>query len=222
MHDRFTKCGGAQLGWVNASWPLARLFATPEKLTIAIRLLGTYSFTPDEVSSVERYVWIPLLASGIRIRHHCPNCPQRVIFWSHGDPEEVVRGIRDSGFVPKTSAIDPAKRPIPIRWSAIIGAILVWNGLFLLPSAWGQAASPTAGWLDISPLFAAFGLAIGTLRFGALQRLILKPGRMVGEIRPFLRLLVVISGILSVVFSILVATGELKRETHSPEKTHTR
>jgi hypothetical protein len=40
-----------------------------------------------------------------------------------------------------------------------------------------------------------------------LQRIILKPARSVGEIRPLLRLLAFISGILLIIFSILLACG---------------
>src|SRR5947209_164855 len=95
--------GGAQIGWVNASWPLARLSATTDRLSITARLLGTYGFAPEQVSAIERHVLIPVLAWGVRVRHQVPEYPQRIIFWSFANPDAVVREIRYSGFVPAAS-----------------------------------------------------------------------------------------------------------------------
>src|SRR5262245_12783366 len=176
MQHSFTKTGGAQIGWVNASWPLARLGATSDRLTIEVSLLGSYTFTPEQVSAVERYVLIPVLAWGVRIRHRAPNCPERIIFWSLGDPDSVLRGIRDTGFVPAALvSISPVRRGIPVRWSAIIGAIIVWNALFTLLFIGGGHRGPTPNWLMVVPLFAAFGLSVATLISPSLQRLIMKP-----------------------------------------------
>ena len=44
---------------------------------------------------------------------------------------------------------------------------------------------------------------IAAIRIPAFQRLILKPGRHVGEIRPFLNLLLFVGSILFVVFTII-------------------
>ncbi|HZR19774.1 MAG TPA: hypothetical protein VFE51_20985 [Verrucomicrobiae bacterium] len=101
MQQPFTITGGAQIGWVNASWPLARLSATSDQLAIKARVLGNYSFTPEQVSAVERYALIPFLAWGVRIRHQVPDYPRRIIFWCFNDPTTVLQGIRDAGFNPK-------------------------------------------------------------------------------------------------------------------------
>lgn len=103
MPHAFTTTGGARLGWINATWPLAQLSATPDKLTISIRLLGTYSFAPDQVSAITRYVMVPVLGWGIRIHHCNADCPHHVIFWCLGSPDTLLRGIRDSGFLPIAS-----------------------------------------------------------------------------------------------------------------------
>ncbi len=204
MPHTFTATGGASLGWTNATWPLAQLSATPDKLTISIRLLGTYSFAPDQVSAVERYVIIPVLGWGIRIHHCNADCPKRVIFWCLGSPNAVLEGIRGSGFLPLASiSASPERHGIAMRWSAIVIAVVVWNALIFLGS--GHTAHP--GPFILAPLLFAFALTIGTLMSPKLQRIILKPGRSVGEIRPFLRLLAFISGFLLVIFSILLASG---------------
>ncbi len=217
MQQLFTKTGGARIGWVNASWPLAQLSATPDSLTVTARLLGSYTFAPEQVSAVERYVMIPFVAWGVRVRHCVPVYPQQIIFWSLSNPDRVLGGIRDAGFVPTASvSAVPLRRGIAVRWSAIIASIVVWNALFMLPFVRHRQADSAPDWLVLVPLLMVFGLSIGTLYSPRLQCLILKPGRNVGEIQPLLRLLVCVSGVLSVVFSILVATGAFKQAPHPP------
>jgi len=208
MPHSFTITGGARVGWTNATWPLAKLSVSPDKLTISIGLLGSYSFAPDEVSSVERYALIPVLGWGVRVYHCKADCPQRVIFWCLGSPDTVLQGIRDSGFLPTASgSLLPQRHGIAMRWSAIIIAVVIWNALFFLGGGHSGRVPSRPGPFMLAPLLFAFVLSVGTLKSPQLQRIILKPGRNVGEIRPFLRLLAFISGFLLVVFSILLATG---------------
>jgi hypothetical protein len=215
MEKAFQKTGGAQIGWVNASWPLAQITSSHDTFSIRARMLGTYSFTPDQVTSIERYVLFSLIASGIRVRHLVPGYPQRIIFWSLSDPEILLNGIRDSGFVPAGSiSTTPLRRGIPIRWSAIVVGVILWNVIFMLPFAAHNSTAPAPDWLAIVPLFVMVGLFISVLRSLKLQRLILKPGRSVGEIRPFLNLIIFILGLLSVIFTILVLTGAFNH-THA-------
>jgi len=151
---------------------------------------------------------IPVIGWGIRIRHCKTDCPQRVIFWCLGSPNTVLQGIHDSGFVPTASILAiPVRRGFAMRWSVIIIAIAVLNALSLLTPARPNGVPPQLGPFILAPLLFAFALSVGTLISPRLQSIVLKPGRSVGEIRPFLRLLAVISGLLLVVFSILLASG---------------
>lgn len=208
MPHAFTTTGGARLGWINATWPLAQLSATPDKLTISIRLLGTYSFAPDQVSAITRYVMVPVLGWGIRIHHCNADCPHHVIFWCLGSPDTLLRGIRDSGFLPIASwSATPQRRGMAMRWSPIIIAVAVWNALFYIDFACSSGIPSHPGPFALAALLFAFAFSFGTLTSPRLQRIILKPGRSVGEIQPFLRLLAFISGIMLVVLSILLACG---------------
>ena len=206
--------GGARIGWMNATWPLARLSASPDNLTITVRMLGTYSFSPDQVLSVERYVMIPVFGWGIQVHHCVADYPRRIIFWCLGSPDTILRGIRDSGFQPSgsTSAV-PKRSGIPVRWSAIIAVIVGWNALLLLDFACSKGIPSYPGPLACLALLLVFVLSIGTLTSPTLQRLILKPDRRVGEIRPLLRLLAFISGAMLVIFSILLASGAFYQHT---------
>ncbi|HZE57779.1 MAG TPA: hypothetical protein VE031_07980 [Chthoniobacterales bacterium] len=208
MPQSFTTTGGARIGWTNATWPLAQLSATPDALTISVLLLGTYSFAPDQVAAVERYTMIPVLGWGVQIRHCRVDYPQRFIFWCLGSPDTVLRGIHAAGFVPSapsSAVIQP--RGFAIRWSAIIICFAVWNTLFLLDFSRPSGMPPQPGLSALAALALAFAFSIGTLMSPRVQRLILKPDRSVNEIRPFLRLLAFISGIMLVIFSIVFASG---------------
>jgi hypothetical protein len=134
-----------------------------------------------------------------------------------GSPNAVLEGIRDSGFLPVASiSASPERHGIAMRWSAIVIAVVVWNALFFLGSGHSNGVPPHPGPFILAPLLFAFALSVGTLMSPKLQRIILKPGRSVGEIRPFLRLLAFISGLLLVIFSILLASGAFTNA--SPEK----
>jgi len=211
MPDAFTTTGGAHVGWINASWPFAKLSATPEKLTLSISVLGTYTFAPERVSTIEKYVMIPVLASGVRIHHCSPDCPVRVIFWCLQDPDTVLQGIAASGFRPAAPSVALQPRSgMAIRWSAALIAIAVWNGLFLL-GGWRKAGpSADPGSMVLAPLIFLFVFAIGTLKSAKLQRIILKPGRSAGELRAFLGLAALISGLLLCIFSVVLACGGFK------------
>lgn len=210
MPHTFKVTGGARVGWINASWPLAQLSATPDKLSISIRLLGTYSFAPDQVSSIERYVMIPVLGWGIRIQHCNVDCPKRVVFWCLGNPDSILQGIQDSGFLPVASSSACLQRSgWAIRWWVIIIAVAIWNVLFFLDAGRANGSAGHPGPFDMGPLLFAFVLSVGTLISPQLQRIILKPGRSIGEIKPFLRLLAFIFGSMLVIFSILLASDAL-------------
>lgn len=208
MPQSFTKTGGARIGWLNTSWPFAHLSANHDTLTVSARPFGTYSFSPEQTLSVEKYVLIPVFAWGIRVRHRVHDYPERIIFWSFGNPDELLAGIRNSGFTfAAFSSPIPDRRGIPVRWSAIIAAIIVWNAFFTLPFALVEDVPSHAPWIILPPLFLALGLTVATLTSLRIQRVILKPGRNVGEIRHFLRFMVFLLALMSIVFSILVASG---------------
>jgi len=82
---------------------------------------------------------------------------------------------------------------------------VVWNALFLFDFARSSGIPPQPGPFALVALLFAFALSIGTLTSSRLQQLVLKPGRSVGEIRPFLRLLAFVSGFMLVIFSIVFA-----------------
>ena len=71
---------------------------------------------------------------------------QRIIFWTLGSPDTLLRGIHDAGFQPTaSSAAIPERRGWAVRWPAIVLAVLGWNSLYLLDVGPGQKSVAGAG-----------------------------------------------------------------------------
>lgn len=185
--------GGSRVGWVNASFPFAKLSCNGQMLRLAT--LGTYEFTAGQVVSFGTYGSIPLLANGLRIHHNRLDYPEKVVFWCMGSRDEVLRQIAQSGFRPQGQA---AERPrgFVFRWGAAAAFVLIWNLLALV--GWEHLLYfPHARPSGVGTLLACgFAFAATTAVKGSprIQRLVLAPGRSVGEVKGFLTLIQLLTG----------------------------
>jgi len=93
--------GGVRAGWWRASWPFATLSVSASKLSISAVLIGSYSFSPDEVVALEACGRIPIIGRGVRIVHSRPDYPARVTFSCFWAPERLIESILHAGFVPR-------------------------------------------------------------------------------------------------------------------------
>jgi hypothetical protein len=189
--------GGSLVGLVNASWPLAKLTASAQQLRLSG--LGSYEFSEQDVVSLEPYGSIPLLSSGIRINHNRLDYPGKIVFRCMGRREEVLEKIQAVGFRPQGREV---ARPsgLPIRWSVAILAVVIWNALFYADTSFrssGIHARPGA--FALLAMILVFTLSSALPYSGGLQRVVLRPGRSVGEIKQFLRLLQIVTGLLSLI-----------------------
>lgn len=199
--------GGSRIGWVNASYPFAKLTCSRARLTLSS--LGSYDFTPGQVVGFGSFGSIPLLANGLAIEHNRPDYPARMVFWCLGSRERVLEQIREVGFVPIGQG---AARPrgMPLRWGFVTAVVLCWNLLFLadgpdLPELWrGHVPAhflPGVG--ALVALASIFLLATGIKVSRRLQRLALAPGHELGEVRGMLTLLQLVSVPLMIGFSLV-------------------
>jgi hypothetical protein len=91
--------GGARIGFWNATWPFAQLSVTKEQLLLKVGILGTYTFKPDDVTSVEPYGWLPFLGKGVRINHRLSQYPEKIVFWYLcANPKPIAETIHQMGF----------------------------------------------------------------------------------------------------------------------------
>ena len=92
--------GGARVGWINATWPLAKLTIQSNRLDLNAALVGKYSFTKEQVISINKYTTIPILSWGIQIVHNVSEYPKKIIFWSFSSPASIIKKIESAGFLP--------------------------------------------------------------------------------------------------------------------------
>lgn len=196
--------GGARLGWVNASWPFAKLTSAADRLTITS--LGRYEFTPEQVVSLEPYGSLPFLSSGIRIRHNRTDYPENVIFWCVGNRNSILSRIEQSGFAPKGQAVTRIGG-FAIRWSVVVVFVVLWNLLFMLNGPFDRGQTRGPGPLVFVALLLVLGFSTAMQVSVPLQRAVLREGHHVGEIKAFLLLLQLVSGFLSVAFGATLLAG---------------
>jgi hypothetical protein len=207
--EGLTVRGGAQIGWINASWPFGMLSVSPRALTISSPFSRSYVFEPEHVVALEPCGWIPILQRGVRIVHANPRYPSRIVFVAFQSPERVIEQIRRSRFMPAAPDTRvPTPPGLPIRGSILVLAAAVLAIVFLVAGVipWRPAGGPAP-----APLLALALLYVATfalLRSTSLQSWALKPGRSVDEIRPALNVLRIASAL---VLALLVAAAVLGR-----------
>lgn len=192
--------GGARVGSLHVSWPLASMEVGPASLKVSA--FGSHTFARGEVLSVEPVGRVPLFGLGVRVHHSKNDSPERIEFYVLGSRDELLNEIRAAGF-PVGESARPGKRGIPVRASAIVAGLLIWNGLFLLDMLnWSgrELVGPVVpGPFSLVALALAFAVATLTPRFARLQRLILRDGRHLGEIRGPLLLVQLVTGLMTVI-----------------------
>lgn len=197
MNAQLQMTGGAQVGWVNATWPLAKLSVSAQELSVSGALIGKYKFSPAQVAALEPHGSIPILASGVRIVHTVQNYPEKIVFWCFGSPKRLIEKITTLGFQPRASRAQVPKRDgIPFRWSFLIAVIVVWNVLFLMEGIPPKGPGPYM-LLAIALLFVT-ALALNFSR--TFQIFVLKPGRSFSEVRSMALLVLVVSAFLLIGF----------------------
>jgi len=209
----YTVTGGARVGFVNYTWPLAKLSVTDDRLVITTTMFGlfetgNYSFSKDQVHSIVRYGWIPIIGEGIRVIHTVSDYPQKIVFWC--SPQSVLGGIAATGFAPTShlSADQPPRdRGFPLRWPPLVALIVIWNllgGGEVLSQIHG---SPAPGIFIFAALWLVFGLSLMTAGSRSVQKFLMKPDRAFAEIRPLVLLVATITGFIAILFTIIIASG---------------
>lgn len=188
--------GGARLGWVQATWGLAKLTGSEEALTLSVPLLVSYAFRPEEVISLQ----VGKLA--ISIKHARTDCPRDLSFLCF-KPAEVIKSLEEAGF---RTASPLTEQPIPRGMAFRPAALLLWLVLWLSPLLLLHFVPnlPREGPLNLTGVWLTFLLAAGGLGVPAVQRVLLKPGRHPGEVAPFLRLIAFITGFLGALLPVVM------------------
>ena len=189
---------------------MARLTVSAEAVELRVGLLRHYVFAPESVIEITSYKFLPVVGWGIRIHHSIAGCPARVIFWCFGNPDKLLERVRETGFEPRGARLPVAARPtgFPIRWQAVVGAVAVWDGLFLLDRiTQDRHATPQPAFFaapfTMLALLLLFVVSAALPRVPALRQFVLKEGRNAGEIRVLRILLMVVPAALLAAFAAM-------------------
>jgi hypothetical protein len=191
--------GGAEVGWVVASWPLAGIEVGDSRL--AISSLGTYVFAPKDVTAVEPVGLIPLFTQGIRVHHTKAEYPEKVVFYTLFERDALLAAVRVAGFS-VGQAVAQAKRGFPMRPPAVVLVLVLWILLFFLDKPNLELEHPTPGPYGLLTLALLFTLAVLMPRAAWLQALFMREGRDIGEVASLLRLVQIASGFALLGFGI--------------------
>lgn len=198
--------GGANIGFGRATWPFAKLLVNKNELQLNASIIGNVYFRPSDVISIEPSSLFS--GAGIKINHRVNAYSSKIIFLTSGS-HDLIKRINDTGFLNNPDPI-PAEvearivkyqssGSFPMKWSAVIIFVIIWNSLFFGDQLgyFGHINSNVAIGLGAQLALAfAFLFALTILLSEPFSTLVLKDGRNVTEIRPFLFFLMLIAGFM--------------------------
>jgi len=204
--------GGARIGMANATWPFASLKVTKERLDLNAAVVGNLVFRPEDIISIEPYYMMPIIGQGIKINHRIPKYKDKVIFWTFKNPKEVIRQIKQTGFLDNSSneittqdskiIIERQKQGgFPIKIPFAISLVIVWNVLFIMDFvnlSKSKTESIPLGNGAIGALAIVFLSCLLTLISKDFRKIVLKEGRELKDISRFLYFLMFISGFMMI------------------------
>ncbi|RQO70568.1 hypothetical protein DBR43_21425 [Pedobacter sp. KBW06] len=205
--------GGANIGSGRATWPFAKLLVNKNELQLNASIIGNVYFRPSDVISIEPFTLFS--GTGIKINHRVSGYSEKVIFLTSGS-RDLIKRINDTGFLSNSDTI-PAEvearinkyqssGSFPMKWSAVIVFVVVWNLLFLgdLLGYFKNTSNhlPIGMGVQLALAF-AFLFALTTQLSAPFSRLVLKDGRKAEEIKSFLLFLMLISGLMFILFSFI-------------------
>lgn len=88
--------------------------------------------------------------------------------------------------------------------------VAIWNLLIGFEMFSNPNRVPLPGPLSLVALWIIFGVSVAAIRLPTIQNILLKPGRSFGEVKPVFLLVATVSGIMTVIFTIIVALGVLQ------------
>lgn len=216
MTEKFTLTGGARIGMAKASYPFADLYVDKNSLKINASIAGDLVFQPKDIIELKLYTSVPVIGNGIKIIHRVEKYNKEVIFWTFKDPKFVLSEIEKTGFLENINSnisdldLEIMKRQdqggFPIKKSAATLFFIGWNVLLMsafLPVLANQESEGFHFGIGINiALGLLFLTSVLMLISKSFTKLILKEGREFEDIKKFVYLIILISGIMSITFGL--------------------
>lgn len=205
------KTGGAQIGIANATWPLATLKVSADKIELKAGLIGSLVFSPADIITIEPY---RSFRQGIRIVHRVKDYNKKVIFWTFENAQELIDAIKATGFSlndpfsPDASNLEQIKSlqksgSFPFKKIPVIALVVLWNLLILSDflTHKSQKNELPIGFGSKAALAMVFLTGMFTLVIPKFRSFMLKPGRTVDDVRNSILFLLFITGVMFLGFS---------------------
>ena len=205
--------GGANIGFGRATWPFAKLLVNKNELRLNASIIGNLYFRPSDIISIEPSSLFS--GAGIKINHRVNEYSAKVVFLTSGS-RDLIKRIESTGFLNNTGPIPSeveaeiikyqSSGSFPMKWSAVIIFVVIWNVLFLGDQLGYFGNTNTRIPIGIGAQLAlafAFLFALTILLSEPFSRLVLKDGRKAREIRSFLFFLMLITGFMFTVISLI-------------------
>ena len=200
--------GGAKIGMSNVTWPFASLTVTKDRLDLNAAIVGKYSFTSEDIISIEPYSGI--INRGLKIIHKVPKYKDKIIFWTFKNPQAIINDIRNLGFFDgKSSSVSHEIRNevskkqkqggFPVKTSFAIAVVVIWNILFLTDFTGffkGESEDFPLGNGAIAALGFVLITCVLTLVSKDFRKLVLKESRELKDISTFLYFIMLLCGFL--------------------------
>jgi hypothetical protein len=203
--NEFKERGGVRIGRATASWPLATLMVSRDKLEVNAGMIGNLVFRSQDIIAIREE---GTLGRGLRISHRVSTYNETVVFSTFGDTGELLRKIERTGFLnneSSLSAVDDAaitkaqaSGARPVKTAAWISLVVIWNVCFAYDfiSAYNDPSIRLPGVGIVTALSCAFVTCLLLLILEPFRILVLKEGRTLAHVRSFTIFMVVITGIL--------------------------
>ena len=94
VEQEFTQRGGVWSSVIYATWPFAKIFATPEKITLKV-FWKEYSLEGDQIIDLREYHG--MFSKGMLIEYNINNYPHRIVFWTF-NLEKLKKGLEALGY----------------------------------------------------------------------------------------------------------------------------
>ena len=205
--------GGANIGFARATWPFAKLLVNKNELRLNASIIGNLYFRPSDIISIEPSSLFS--GAGIKINHRVNEYNAKIVFLTSGG-RDLIKRIENTGFLNNPGPIPfeveteikkyQSSGSFPMKWSAVIVFVVIWNLLFLGDQLgyFGNTNYHTPIGMGAQLAFAfAFLFALTILLSERFSRLVLKDGRKAREIKSFLFFLILISGLLLTMISFI-------------------
>jgi hypothetical protein len=180
-----------RIGGVRSNFPGTKLLVTPNELILKVPMLGTYKFTPSDIIKFEPNTG--LYGANVILVHNVLDYPEKISLAYPDGANALTLFLNQHGFVPQGVAEASLQRAgIAARWSFLFAAVLLWNALLIYGHINGKFR--LYSFIAVALVF----IVVVLLPYSkALQGMVLKPRRRVGEIKPMLNLFKWISAIIS-------------------------